>query len=65
MTKSRDNARKANNTNRAKVSILKKKVKRLESTSYTDGLKKKGAKEVLEKATFASGQDQKYVYIKV
>ena len=56
MTKSRDNARKANNTNRAKVSILKKKVKRLESTSYTDGLKKKGAKEVLEKATFASGQ---------
>ena len=58
MTKSLDNVRKANNVNRAKVSLLKKKVERFESTPYIDGLKKQGAKEVLEKATFASGKEE-------
>ena len=58
MTKSLDNIRKANNVNRAKVSILNKKVKRLESTPYIDGLKKQGAKEILEKAKLEASLEE-------
>ena len=56
MTKSRDSARKANDNNRARVSKIKKKVKRLESEKYTNGLKKEGAKEMLKKTKFTPGQ---------
>ena len=57
MEKSRDSARRANDNNRAKVSNLKKKVKRLESNKHIDGIKKKGAKELLEQnKKLTSGQ---------
>ena len=58
VTKSLDNVRKANNVNRAKVSLLKKKVERLESTPYIDGLKKQGAKEILEKAKLEANLEE-------
>ena len=58
MTKSLDNIRKANNVNRAKVSLLKKKVERLESTPFIDGLKKQGAKEILEKAKLEANLEE-------
>ena len=56
MTKSRDSARKANDNNRARVSKLNKKVKRLKSEKHTNGLKKEGAKEMLKKTKFTPGQ---------
>ena len=58
VTKSLDNVRKANNVNRAKVSTLNKKVKRLESPPYIDGLKKQGAKEILEKAKLKANLEE-------
>ena len=61
MTKSRDNARKANDNNRAQKNKFKTKVKRLQSTKFTDGLKKKGAQEMLDKTKFTTGQKKSII----